>query len=346
LSFSEETRMHPDKIFIIAEAGVNHNGSVELAKRLVDEAVQAGADCVKFQTFSAERLASLNAEKASYQKENVKGAATQYEMLRSLELSLDDHRTLFSRCAERGIVFMSSPFDEESADLLEELGVGAFKIPSGEITNLEFVRHVALKKRPIILSTGMSTLAEVAEAVDTIRETENDQLWLLHCVTEYPAPVSEINLRAMVTLEHAFGFPTGYSDHTPGSEIAIAAAALGAQIIEKHFTLDRAMPGPDHKASLDPGELAIMIRAIRNVEKSLGSGIKAPAPCEVKNISIARKSLVTTRRVMAGEVLSLENVAVKRPGNGIQPKDLDKALGLRATRTIESDNIVRWSDLK
>jgi N,N'-diacetyllegionaminate synthase len=271
-----------DRTFIIAEAGVNHNGSIEIAIGLIEEAHAAGADAVKFQSFTAERLVSRSAEKAQYQIQNTGDAGTQFEMLKQLELSEDDHRTLLALCRDNDIRFLSSPFDEASADLLEQLGVAAFKIPSGELTNHGLLRHVAAKNKRVILSTGMSTLAEVAEAVDVVVGTGNRRLSLLHCVTEYPAPFAEVNLKAMLTLADAFGFPVGYSDHTLGSEIAIAAVAIGARIIEKHFTLSRDMAGPDHRASLEPQELKAMVDAIRNVEQALGDGIKAPAPCRGK----------------------------------------------------------------
>jgi len=335
-----------DKTFIIAEAGVNHNGSIELAKRLIDEAHRAGADCVKFQSFTADKLVSRTAEKAPYQKQTTEGADTQYEMLKRFELSEEDHRTLIACCHDNGIVFLSSAFDEGSADLLEDLGVAAFKIPSGELTNHGFLRYAAIKQKPMILSTGMSTLAEVAEAVEVIVGTGNQQLYLLHCVTEYPAPFPEVNLKAMRTLADAFGFPVGYSDHTLGIEVAVAAVALGARIIEKHFTLSRDMEGPDHRASLEPHELKEMVQAIRNVEQALGNGTKAPAPCEAKNVDVARKSVVAERDILTGERISGENVAVKRPGHGIQPRDLEKVMGLTVTADIKAGSVVTWKDLK
>ena len=335
-----------DRTFIIAEAGVNHNGSVEIAQRLIEAARQAGADCVKFQSFKADKLASRSAAKAQYQQHNTEGADSQYEMLRRLELSEEDHQTLLACCRANGILFLSSPFDEGSADLLEQLGVPAYKIPSGEVTNHGFLDYLARKNKPLILSTGMSTLAEVAEAVEAIIGAGNPPLYLLHCVTEYPAPCAEINLKAMGTLAAAFGFPVGYSDHTPGSEIAVAAVALGARIIEKHFTLDRNLPGPDHRASLEPQEFGAMIQAIRNVEQALGTGIKVPAPCEIKNMAIARKSLVATQDIARGERLGHDNVAIKRPGHGIQPRDFEKVMGLRVTADIKADSVITWADLK
>ena len=335
-----------DRVFVIAEAGVNHNGSLDVAKRLVEEARRAGADCVKFQTFSAQALTSRHARKAEYQQQNGEGDGTQFGMLKRLELTENDHRALLAHCLENQIAFLSSPFDERSADLLDDLGVPAFKVPSGEVTNHQFLRYLASKNKPIILSTGMSTLAEVSEAVDAITDSGESELFLLHCVTEYPAPMEEINLRAMLTLAGAFRLPVGFSDHTPGIEIAVAAVALGARIVEKHFTLSRGMPGPDHRASLEPQELATMVQAIRNVEKSLGDGVKKPAPCELKNIAVARKSLVATQDIRAGQRLTPENVTIKRPGHGIQPKDLDKVIGLRTNVDIEADDVITWDHLK
>ena len=339
--------MNPDdRAFVIAEAGVNHNGSFDLARQLVDQARLAGADAVKFQTFRAEKMVSRSAQKAQYQKRNTGGADTQFEMLERLELSDADHRALLAYCRDAGVTFLSSPFDAQSADLLDELGVTAFKIPSGELTNHALLRHIADKGKPLILSTGMSTLDEVTEAVDIIVASGNRRLSLLHCVTEYPAPVDEVNLRAMLTLRDAFGFAVGYSDHTQGFEIAVAAVALGARIIEKHFTLSRDMEGPDHKASLEPDELKALIAAIRNVEQALGDGVKVPAPCEIKNIAIARKSVVAERDIAVGEPLSLENVAVKRPGDGIQPRDLENIMGRTVAVDIEAGSVVSWEDLK
>ena len=335
-----------DRTFVIAEAGVNHNGSIDIARRLVEEAGRAGADCVKFQSFSADRLVSRRAGKAPYQLRSAADAETQYDMLKALELSEDDHRALMDICRDNGVQFLSSPFDEQSADMLDRLGVPAFKVPSGELTNHGFLRYLAAKGRPMILSTGMSTLAEVADAVDAIMSTGARELSLLHCVSEYPAPFAEINLRAMRTMADAFGLPVGYSDHAPGIEVAVAAVALGARIIEKHMTLARDMEGPDHAASLEPGDLAEMVRAIRNVEAALGDGIKAPAPCEASNIGVARKSLVAERDIAAGERLGPGNVAVKRPGHGIQPADLEKVMGLTVTADIRAGSFITWKDLQ
>jgi N,N'-diacetyllegionaminate synthase len=331
--------------YIIAEAGVNHNGSLDIAKRLVEEAWKAGANAVKFQTFRAEGLVSRFAEKAEYQRETTALNESQFEMIRKLELSERYHVELMNLCRNKKIDFLSSPFDEESADLLERLGVSAFKIPSGEITNHPFLENLSRRGKPLILSTGMSSLGEVEEAVRLIFSAGNRDVTLLHCVTEYPAPVEEVNLKAMLTMKQAFGVSVGYSDHTPGAEIAIAAVALGAQVIEKHFTLDRHMEGPDHKASMEPLELRELVRAIRNVERSMGDGIKRAAPCEVKNMVIARKSVVALKHIGLGEVISKNKVGIKRPGQGIKPKHLEKIIGRKAKRNIGQDEVIAWEDL-
>jgi N-acetylneuraminate synthase len=306
---------HP--CFIIAEAGVNHNGSLEMARQLVDMAVRAAADAVKFQTFKAEQIVTRDAPKAEYQKRTTDATESQYDMLRRLELSPEMHRELMAYCDERGILFMSSPFDEDSAGLLANLGVSVFKIPSGEITNLPFLAHVARKGKPMIVSTGMSYLSEVEAAVRTIEAAGNRQLVLLHCVSNYPAEPGDANLLAMRTMATAFGVPVGYSDHTPGIEVPMAAVALGACIIEKHLTLDRSLPGPDHRASLEPEEFAAMVRGIRTVESSLGHGRKEPAASEANTAYVARKSLVAARDIQAGTVLTEELIAIKRPGTGL-----------------------------
>lgn len=334
------------KTFIIAEAGVNHNGSLEIAKHLVESAKSCGADAVKFQTFKAEKLVTRNAEKAEYQKLASMGSNSQFEMLKRLELGEDDFRTLLDHCNQIGIEFLSSPFDEESADLLDTLGMTIFKIPSGEITNHPFLRHVARKGKPIILSTGMSTLGEVEEALKILASSSPLRPTLLHCVTEYPAPYREINLNAMSTLRVAFGVDVGYSDHTSGIEIPLAAVALGAKVIEKHFTLDNTMDGPDHRASLNPHDFKKMVQGIRNVELALGDGIKKPAPCELKNADIARKSVVAADTIEVGEIISIGKLTVKRPGYGIQPKDLEKLIGLRAKKTISKDEVLQWGCLE
>ncbi len=328
--------------FIIAEAGVNHNGSREIAERLIDAAKSCGADAVKFQTFKAEKLVTRNAEKADYQKRSTGEGNSQFGMLKKLALGDEAFRKLFDHCDGRGIEFLSSPFDEESADLLESLGMATFKIPSGEITNHPFLKHVARKNKPVILSTGMCTLGEVEEAVEIFRAARVPRLILLHCVTEYPAPYDQINLSAMTTLRAAFGFEVGYSDHTLGIEIPVAAVALGATVIEKHLTLDNAMEGPDHRASLNPDDFRQMVQAIRIVEQSLGDGIKRPAPCELRNMAIARKSVVAATSIAEGEVITREKLTIKRPGHGIQPKELDKLVGLRARRGIAKDEVLSW----
>jgi N-acetylneuraminate synthase len=332
-------------VFIIAEAGVNHNGSLELALKLIDAAKASGADAVKFQTFRADRLAVRSAPKAQYQERTTTEAESQFVMLERLQLDADAHRRLIEHCQKVGIQFLSSPFDQGSADLLAAMDMPIYKVPSGEITNLPFLEHLARKNRPMILSTGMSTLEEVEEAVRTIRDAGVTELTLLHCVTEYPAPYAEINLRAMQTLKSAFDLPVGYSDHTPGIEIAIAAVAMGAVVIEKHFTLDRSLPGPDHAASLEPAELKQMVAAIRHVESALGSGVKAPAPCELPNMPIARKSIVAARSLPAGHRLESADLDIKRPGNGLAPKLLPELVGRILRSGIEKDDIIGWDHL-
>ncbi|HTR22514.1 MAG TPA: N-acetylneuraminate synthase [Terriglobales bacterium] len=332
-------------VFVIAEAGVNHNGSLDLAMRLVEAAKASGADAVKFQTFRADLLATRSAHKAAYQERTTASTESQFEMLQRLELDAAAHRALMDHCRKTGIQFLSSPFDIASADLLAEMDIPLFKVPSGEITNLPFLQHIASKKRPIILSTGMSTLAEVEEAVQVMTAAGVPKLTLLHCVTEYPAPYAEVNLRAMQTLKSAFGLPVGYSDHTPGIDIAIAATALGAEVIEKHFTLDRSLPGPDHKASLEPGELQQLVEAIRHVEVALGTGTKIPAPCELPNISVARKSVVAARALPVGHRLTEGDLEIKRPGNGLAPKLLPVLIGRTLRIEVAKDELIRWEQL-
>ena len=305
--------------YVIAEAGVNHNGSLDMALKLVDMASDARADSVKFQTFKAEKLVTPSAPKAEYQTQATDPGESQFEMLRQLELTLEMHQSIIGRCRERNILFLSSPFDEESADLLASLGVAAFKIPSGEITNLPFLAHVARKGKPMIVSTGMANLAEVATAVSTIEGAGNRDVVLLQCVSNYPAEPANANLRAMHTMATAFDLPVGYSDHTPGTEVAFASVALGACVVEKHFTMDRRLPGPDHQASLEPDELAKMVQGIRTVESALGHGRKEPAASEANTADVARKSLVAARDIEAGTTLTEELVAVKRPGTGLPP---------------------------
>lgn len=332
--------LQPDRAFLIAEAGVNHNGSIELACALIDAAKQAGADAVKFQSFKADRLATAGAPKADYQVENTGREESQLEMLRRLELTLGAHRALLAHCRKKRIHFLSTPFDEESADFLDELGLWLFKIPSGEITNLPFLAHVARKGKPIILSTGMSSLAEVRTAVRTIEKAGNRDLVVLHCVSNYPADPADVNLRAMATLEKALGHPAGLSDHTEGIEIPLAAAALGAKVIEKHFTLDRSLPGPDHRASLEPAELTAMVSGIRKIERALGTGKKIPAAAETGTARVARKSLVAAADIARGTVLTPALLAVKRPGTGLAPALAPKLVGRRATRAVPEGTLI------
>ncbi len=331
--------------FIVAEAGVNHNGSLDMARRLIDVAAAAGADAVKFQTFDADALVSDAAPTAAYQREATGGTARQKDMLEALELDAAAHVALCDHASARRILFFSAPFDEGSADRLAALGVPLLKVPSGEITNLPLLRHLATMKRPLIVSTGMTTLDEVAVALDTLRDAGDPPVALLHCVSAYPAPPAEMNLRAMDTLAARFGCPVGLSDHTLGLEVAIAAVARGAAIIEKHFTLDKHLPGPDHRASLDPDELVHLVRSIRAVESALGDGVKQPMPSEADTRRVARKSLVAARAIRAGERLTPDRVAIKRPGTGIPPGALEQALGRVVRRDLRADEVIEWSAL-
>ena len=321
--------------FLIAEAGVNHNGDLDLAHQLVDVAIQAGADAIKFQTFRAERLVTADAPKATYQLATTNAGESQFEMLRRLELDADAHGALIAHCRDKHIVFLSTPFDEASADLLETLGVPAFKTPSGEITNLPYLSHIARKNKPMIVSTGMAFLGEVEAAVRTIEAAGNHAFALLHCVSNYPANPADINLHAMQTMARAFNVPVGYSDHTPGIEVSLAAVALGACIVEKHFTLDRNLPGPDHQASAEPAELAALVRGIRIVEAALGDGRKQPAASEANTAAVARKSLVAACDIPAGTTLTETMIAFKRPGTGLPPAMREYLMG-RVTRTAIS----------
>jgi N,N'-diacetyllegionaminate synthase len=327
---------------IIAEAGVNHNGDMKLAERLIDVAAESGADCVKFQTFSADRLVTAAARKAEYQAQSTDSGESQHEMLRRLELTRAMHERLIAHCESRGIRFFSTAFDTHSADMLVELGVDSFKIPSGEITNLPYLRHVGRHGKPVILSTGMSRLGEIEAALEILTQagTARELITVLHCNTEYPPPMRDVNLRAMCAIRDAFGVRVGYSDHTPGIEIAIAAVALGAVVIEKHFTIDKTLPGPDHKASLEPHELKAMVSSIRNIELALGDGIKRPSSSELKNIGVARKSIVAARRIECGEPFTVENLATKRPGTGLSPMLWDQLLGKMALRAYERDDLI------
>lgn len=326
---------------MIAEAGVNHDGDPDRARRLVEAAVEAGADAVKFQTFDAERLATAGAPKAAYQRRGAPEGESQLEMLRRLQLAPATWRELMALCAKRGILFLSSPFDEASADLLEELGVAAFKIGSGELTNEALIAHVARKGLPLIVSTGMATLEEVESAVRVVRSAGCGELALLHCVSCYPADPSDANLRAMATLARHFDVPVGYSDHSLGIEVALAAVALGASVVEKHVTLDRSTPGPDHAASLEPCELRALVRGVRIVEAALGHGRKEPAPSEADTARVARKSLVAARRIPEGTALTPELIAVRRPGTGLPPAMREAVLGRRTRVALEAGDVIK-----
>lgn len=331
-----------NRTLIIAEAGVNHNGDIELAKQLIDVAAEAGADLVKFQTFNANRLVTRTAKKADYQAQTTDGAESQHEMLRHLELTVGMHHELIAHCTKRSIGFFSTGFDIESVDLLVNLGQDHFKIPSGEITNLPYLRHIGQLIKKVILSTGMATFGEIEAAIDALEHagTPRANLTVLHCTTEYPAPMNEVNLLAMQSIHTAFGVAVGYSDHTPGIEVAIAAVAIGASMIEKHFTMDRNLPGPDHRASLEPDELKAMVAAIRNIEVALGDGIKRLTPSEARNKPVARKSLVASRAIKTGEVFTAENITTKRPGTGISPMRWDEVIGRKAPRAYSPDELI------
>ena len=328
------------KVFIIAEAGVNHNGDLQLAKRLIDEAAKAGADAVKFQTFKAEKIVCKNAEKADYQKETTGKSESQFEMLKKLELTEEMHSQLLTYCKEKDILFLSTPFDEESVDYLTGLGMDIMKIPSGEITNYPYLRKMAQTGKRVILSTGMSDIEEVKAAVAVLKEYGCIDIAVLHCNTEYPTPYEDVNLKAMLTLCNELGIEVGYSDHTKGIEIPIAAVAMGAKIIEKHFTLDKTMEGPDHKASLEPRELKEMISAIRNVEVALGDGVKVPSASEQKNTAIARKSIVAKCKIEKGQIFTEENLTTKRPGTGISPMRWNEIIGTVAQRSYIEDELI------
>lgn len=330
------------RVLIIAEAGVNHNGDLELAKKLIDGAAEAGADLVKFQTFNTDRLVTNTARKAAYQTQATDSKESQHEMLRRLELTLAMHKELIAHCAKRKIGFFSTAFDIESTDLLVSYGQKQFKIPSGEITNLPYLRHIGQLGRPVILSTGMATMEEIKSALQILENsgTPKNSITVLHCTSVYPTPMPEVNLRAMLEIRDNFGVKVGYSDHTLGIEVAIAAVAIGATVIEKHFTIDRNLPGPDHKASLEPSELKSMVVAIRNIEVALGDGIKRPTPSEAKNIPIARKSIVARKAIQAGEMFKIENLTAKRPGTGISPMYFDEVLGKKARRNFAEDELI------
>lgn len=332
-----------NKTIIIAEAGVNHNGSLDLAKELVRKAVEAGADYIKFQTFKSEKCVSKNAKKADYQIQNTKKEAeSQLEMVKKLELSNEDHYELVKLCKELGIQFFSTAFDPESIELLHNLGLSLWKIPSGEITNYPYLKKIASYHQPVIMSTGMCTQEDISACLNVLLDNglAKDQITILHCNTEYPTPFEDVNLRAMQTIADNFGVKVGYSDHTRGIEVPIAAVALGATVIEKHFTLDRTLPGPDHVASLEPDELKAMVSAIRNIEKALGSAEKKVSDSERKNIAIARKSIVAARDIKKGEILTEENITTKRPGTGISPMQWNEVIGTKAIRDFGEDELI------
>jgi N,N'-diacetyllegionaminate synthase len=331
-----------NRIFIIAEAGVNHNGDINLAKKLIDVAVDAGSDAVKFQTFRTEHLVSENAMKADYQQETTDSNETQFEMIKKLELNSETHIELMAYCKDKGIQFLSTPFDHDSIKLLNNLGLETFKIPSGELTNLPYLREIGGLNKEIILSTGMSDLGEIEDALNVLVDfgTIRDKITILHANTEYPTPMEDVNLKAMKTIGKAFKIKYGYSDHTLGIEVPIAAVAMGASVIEKHFTLDRNMEGPDHKASLEPNELKEMVKAIRNIEAALGNGIKRASKSEKKNKEIARKSIFAIKDIKTGELFTENNLGIKRPGNGISPMRWDELMGTQAKRDFTIDDLI------
>ncbi len=327
---------------IIAEAGVNHNGDIQKAYELIDVAVDAGVDIIKFQTFSADKLVTRSAKKAEYQEKNATEFKSQYDMLKALELSKDSFLQLKERCKSKRLEFLTTGFDISDLEFISTMGQSRYKIPSGEITSLPYLRYVGKKKYPIILSTGMSTMDEIGDAIEILQSsgTELKKITVLHCNSEYPTPMEDVNLKAMITIKKKFGVEVGYSDHTLGIEIPIAAVALGATVIEKHFTLDRKLPGPDHRASLEPNELNAMVKAIRNIEVALGDGVKHPSLSEKKNINIARKSIVAAKPIKKGDVFSSENLTIKRPGNGISPMDWDNIVGRIAKNNYLIDELI------
>lgn len=326
-----------DSTYVIAEIGVNHNGDMALAKQMIDVAVRAGADAVKFQTFFAEELATRTAAKAAYQLATTDKAQSQFDMLKSLELTGDDYAALHAYCADRDITFLSTPFSIRAIDLLDDVGVDAFKVSSGDLTYLQMLDHMARKGKPIILSTGMGTLSETEEAVRTIEAAGNDQIAILHCVSNYPASPEDCNLAAMDTLEMAFGYPVGWSDHTQGPAMTLAAVARGAQIIEKHITLDCMMEGPDQSASMEPDAFIQMVRDIRNIEAAIGTGVKRPTLAELDTAAVARRSIIAVRDLKAGQVVTKADVAILRPGTGLLPRDLPLVLGQRVAVDVPAD---------
>ena len=331
-----------NSVFIIAEAGVNHNGDIHLAMKLIDAALFAGADAVKFQTFKTENVVSQTAPKAQYQKETGESNESQFDMLKKLELGIDAHKTLLSYCQKKGIKFLSTPFDHKSIDLLESLGLDIYKIPSGEITNLPYLRHIGLLSKKVIMSTGMSTMNEIKDALSILLKagTIKENITILHANTMYPTPMQDVNLRAMLTIQKYFDIPVGYSDHTLGIEVDIAAVAMGATVIEKHFTLDKTLDGPDHKASLNPDELKDMVIAIRNIEKAMGDGKKVVSSSEKANKDIARKSITAIQNINKGDIFTEENITVKRPGNGISPMKWDEVIGSIAKKNYLFDDLI------
>lgn len=331
-----------NNVFIIAEAGVNHNGCIQTAKKLIDVAVQSGANAVKFQTFKAINLVSKHAPKAQYQKQTTDSNESQFDMIKKLELDIDTHNELISYCQEKQIMFLSTPFDHDSIELLHHLGLEIFKIPSGEITNLPYLRHIGSLNKKVILSTGMADIGEIEDALNILISagTKKENITVLHANTQYPTPMCDVNLKAMTTIGNTFNISYGYSDHTLGIEVPTAAVALGATVIEKHFTLDKNMEGPDHKASLYPNELQAMVRSIRNIELALGDGIKKASPSETPNIAIVRKSIVAKKNISKGEILDETNLAVKRPAMGINPMRWDEIIGSIATQDYKEDELI------
>ncbi len=330
------------RVFIIAEAGVNHNGSLEIAKKLIDVASEAGADAVKFQTFKAEKLVSKQAQKAAYQKETTDQSESQFDMIKKLELDLKTHEALMAYCKTKNIMFLSTPFDHDSIELLNKLGVEIFKIPSGEITNLPYLKHIGTLNKKIILSTGMADIGEIEDALDVLISsgTKKENITVLHANTMYPTPMEDVNLKAMVTIGKTFDVAFGYSDHTLGIEVDIAAVAMGACCVEKHFTLDKTMEGPDHKASLEPDELKAMVKAIRNIELALGSSVKKTSKSEIPNMNVARKSIVAKTDIKKGEILDESNLTIKRPGNGISPMRWNEIVGTIAIKNYKEDELI------
>lgn len=332
-----------NKTIIIAEAGVNHNGDIQLAKKLIDVAADAGANYVKFQTFRAEKLVTKTAQQAQYQQKNIGGGDnSQFAMLKQLELSEENHTTLIDYCNKKYIQFLSTAFDTDGINFLNTLGINLFKIPSGELTNYPYLKRIAQTGKPVILSTGMCTMEDIEQAIEVLESngTSRSQITILHCNTEYPTPYADVNLKAMHTIGKAFNVPYGYSDHTLGIEVPVAAVAMGATVIEKHFTLDKTMEGPDHKASLEPEELKAMVNAIRNVEQAIGTGIKQPSPSEIKNIAIVRKSIVAACHISKGDIFTEQNITAKRPGTGISPMRWEQVIGKKAIKDFQEDELI------